>query len=621
MVKSLTSGDQTRIDQAMQQQQTLQWKTEDYQTIISKLTDFQSKYFGDSYNSILIGDSLNQLSVLSTSSPYVSVTTGTNSVAGNVYISDIVSLASSAKLESSDVVSANPTITVDPAKLADLPGKSFKITLDGQEKTLTFDSTKTYASANDVKTELQRLMDASFGSGRMSVAANGNSLAIGAATGSVFSINASGISGQEASDVLGFTAGASNRIDLNAALASNGSKTPESDSGTLEFYINGKQFLINGTPTISQLMTQINNSDAGVTISYSKTTDKFSIVSKETGSASNVTFSDKQGNFLNSILGNGNLTKGTDAVVKLSTSGLTDDASQTTITRSSNSFDIDGTTYTLLGKASGTTQEAINVSIGKDTDSIVKKITDFVNDYNDLLGSITSKLSEERDKDYTPLTDAQKSAMTSTDITNWNTKARSGLLRNDNTLESIANDLRSSLFADVKVNGTSQSIGAMLTDMGITTGAYSEKGKLHIDTAKLTAAVNKDPQKVMDLFAKKATSSYSQYATDAQKQTRYNESGLMWRISDIIKNNTSEVGTKGVLISLVGKKDNSYSTETIYGKQLKDLATKIQDLKDKLSADQQRYYQKFSAMETALTKLNSQSSWLSQQVSANNQQG
>ena len=162
---------------------------------------------------------------------------------------------------------------------------------------------------------------------------------------------------------------------------------------------------------------------------------------------------------MNSLFGAGIRKDGTDAVVKLSLNGSTDEADMITLTRSSNTFEIDGTTYKLLGKAPGNTAENINIKLDYDTDAIVEKITSFINDYNELLGSLIKLTSEEVFRDYKPLTEDEKKALTDDEIKLWTEKAKSGILRSDTYLKAIETELRSSMFSQVDVIGSLASIG------------------------------------------------------------------------------------------------------------------------------------------------------------------
>ncbi len=618
LVEQLTSGTTAKIESAYQQKELVEWKQDAYREITNKFNDFNNTYFGSTSGTILFGDSLGKPTATvsdassSSGSSYVSVVPGSSAQSGSVFISDIVSLATGAKVSSSLAVSQAPAITVDTSKLSGLSGKALNVTLDGVTKTLTF-AQGTYSTAQDVQDALQTLVDDAFGSGRITVSESDGTLSVDADS-SMVTLENSDITDGEASSILSFTDGTSNR--LKSGLSLSGLSLGISAEDSISFTINGESFSFTGSQTLGKVLTTINASDAVVTIAYSTVSDTFSVTSKETGTASAISFSDTTGSFLSAILGEGVKTSGTNAVIKVGLDGSQEEADQVTLTRSSNTFDINGSTYTLNGKASGTQTESVSVKIAPDADDMVDKIVKFISDYNTLLASLTDKINEEYDSDYLPLTDDQKEAMSDSDEEIWTGKAKTGLLRNDLTLTSIASSLRSAMYASLSSLGDSSStLGVILSDIGITTGAYTDYGQLTIDEDALRASIAKDPQKILSLFTQKASVSYSQYNTSENKTLRYKESGLAWRINDIIKNNLSQIGKKGALIELVGSPSNNYTGSTTYSKKISDIEDTIYTLEEKLTNEQDRYWTKFTAMETALQSLNSQSSWITQMLS------
>lgn len=604
IVSSMLAASKAKIDAVKQKKQILEWKQDFYKEIATGLYNFQKKYFNGT--SSLLGDALTNLTATS-SSPYVTVTSSSSSTMNNIYIDDIVSLASSTKIVSENKVSADPSIDINTSNLSDLGGKSIVINLNGQEKTLVF-SEKTYNNAADVKTELQALIDSAFSGDKVSVSLAGDTMTL-SAENSTLMLKTPTADGSDPSEVLSFDSYASNKIDMNVSLSSAGLAVSPGDSG--EFEINGKTFTYTSKDTLYSIITKINTSDAGVKITYSQLTDKFTITSKETGAASDVTISDKSGNLMNSLFGTGVITQGTDAVIKLSINGSGDPAELMTVTRSSNTINIDGTVITLNGKAEGDTSEKVNISFSRDNDAIIEKIKSFVSDYNTLLSSITDKLAEEYDSDYLPLTDDQKEAMSEKEIELWTTKAKTGLLSGDIYLSNIASQLKNIFYTQISsLVDDGKNIGSLL-DIGISTTHYSDKGKLTIDETKLKNALNSDPDKVISLFTQKSSVAYSLYATQEQQNKRYNQSGILERLSDILKTNLNNVGKKGALINLVGSPTSAFTGETDYGKRIKSLEEKIAVMNDKLAVEEERYWKKFTDMESALSKLYQQSDWIS----------
>lgn len=302
---------------------------------------------------------------------------------------------------------------------------------------------------------------------------------------------------------------------------------------------------------------------------------------------------------------NANYTAGQDAKVTLDGQSLV---------RSNNTFTVSGITYTLQGESTDTSDETISMSL--DTDAVYSNISQFVEQYNKMLDTLNSKLSETYDRDYPPLTDDQKDAMSDDEITKWETQAKAGLLQNDSIVQSIVNNMREAMSTSV------QGIATSLTAIGITTGTYEQKGKLIIDETKLKAAIQNDPDGVMNLFSKQSASygSSSSYRTmtSSQKNVRYKEEGLAYRLSDIINDNISTFrdsnNKKGVLLETAGLIGDSSEFKNIYYDEIEDYQDQIDELTDKLNDKETAYYNKYAALESAMEKLNSQASWLTQQL-------
>jgi len=602
LVDGLTQNEKNRVIQAEREKQLLIWKRDAYREVINKLSDFYKKYFSSTST---LEDLFSKYTVTNTGSQYVSVVASSSAASKSVVIKDIESLATSSRLVSSHTVSSPATITVDIDNIGELSGKSMKITLDGTEKTITF-SEGSYDSVSAVKDELQRLLDHSFGAGRVTVEENGNTLRLKSAGNSIV-LGKVEDSEKDASSVLGFSDGQKNMISLTDTLANAPLNIAPGESGT--FKINEVEFTFKSNYTFRDIMNMVNSSDAGVTMSYSSVEDKFILTSKTTGAGNQIVLEDVSGNLLGSLFGAGEFTDGTNAVIKICTNPSADSSNNNyvTIVKSSNTFEIDGITYNLLGKAEGNIEENIKIGVEFDTEGVLSNIKQFVEDYNSLLKSITDKLSEPKYRDFPPLTDEMREALGETKAAEYDAKAKSGLLRNDPYLRDIETELRKLITSEVKqLTDNNSSIGISLFEIGITTGSYSEKGQLKLDETKLREALTKNADKVAKLFTQKSSVIYSPYNTPERLEKRYNESGLLHRISDIIQNNI--LSTKGTLISLVGKTDNDYTS--LYAEKLKDIDKKIERLREKYKSKQDYYWAKYSKLESALNNLYSQGNYL-----------
>ncbi|HBY20209.1 MAG TPA: hypothetical protein DEG71_04240 [Clostridiales bacterium] len=274
------------------------------------------------------------------------------------------------------------------------------------------------------------------------------------------------------------------------------------------------------------------------------------------------------------------------------------------IVRNSNSFTVNNVKYNLKA----TTTNTLDINMSVDTDKIYENIKTFIEKYNEMIDSVNTKVDEEYDRDYQPLTDEQKESMTDEQITIWETKAKTGLLENDSTLKSMVYKMRTAMMEAVGgVSGT-------LSSIGISTSSYEDEGKLTIDETKLKAAIESDPDKVVNLFAKKSesTPSYTRTLTLAQRTARYNEEGIANRLSDILDDNISTYrdvnGNKGTLVEKAGIVGDASEVTNFFIKQIIQYQTDIDEMQDKLDDKESRYYQKYAALETAIQKMNAQAS-------------
>jgi flagellar hook-associated protein 2 len=262
------------------------------------------------------------------------------------------------------------------------------------------------------------------------------------------------------------------------------------------------------------------------------------------------------------------------------------------ITRSSNTFQINGVEFTAKQKTA--TDTPVTFSSTADVDGIMDTIVKFVDKYNEVIDKIKTKTNESKYRDYAPLTTAQKKDMDEDDIKLWEEKAKSGTLRNDSVLSGVLTKMRSDISGSV--SGTSGF--TQLSQIGITTTSnYLDGGKLTIDEDKLRAAIAENPNAIYELFQKSGDTS-----------TTSNQ-GIAQRLRASLKTAMNDITAKA------GKTSSVNNTFTI-GKLLNNYTDQITRYEDKLTAIENRYYAKFTAMESAISKANSQSAYLTNMFSS-----
>ncbi|WP_196008104.1 flagellar filament capping protein FliD [Clostridium tyrobutyricum] len=592
MVKKMLTADQTKVDNAKKQQQLIQWRQEAYQSIIKDVKDLQSAYFDvtNSSNYLLSSNSYNNMTATSSDATIASAKASATSVAGTYKIK-VDQLAQAA------TISGNQYLVSDVSKW-----NGGSITFNGSQITLS----KTSTSASDLVSDINKQISESSD-------LNGK-------------VTASLVTYAD-KDYINFTSTSENTIsmsDIGETSTFFNSNTKLSELGinagtTYSLSLNGSSFDFKATDssTIQDLADAIKNgTDGKVTARLNELTGQFSIQTSDTGSGSKLSITDSDDILSKLGIDASKTATGVDAKVSIKEPGSSE---YIDTTQNSNNFTVNGVTYSLTDVTAE--NESISISVTKDTSKVHDLITNFIDKYNNLIGEIQDKLSEKKDYDYSPLTDSQKNSMSDTDITNWETKAKQGILRNDDNLEQLLNDLTSA-FSSPVVDSNNKNVSTLYfgsigsNSIGIDTSSdVTQGGKLSIvDDAKFTDALTNHADEIMKLFT---TTSDSKNSTD-----KFNQSGIFQRISNIITSNVGVIGStynSGTLTKYANLQDD-YSIsggggtgtlpDQIYQQQLL-----ISTLTDRMNDDQTKYYNQFTQLETAMEQLNAQQSTLSMYLS------
>jgi flagellar hook-associated protein 2 len=250
-----------------------------------------------------------------------------------------------------------------------------------------------------------------------------------------------------------------------------------------------------------------------------------------------------------------------------------------------NSYQMNGVTFAFKNTTGG---QSASLTVTNDVDKAFDSIMKFVDSYNEIVEIINKSQTEERFRNFKPLSDEQKKEMEDKEIELWEEKAKSGILRGDSILSSGIFDLRKTWYSKVDTGGDITS----LTQVGIkTTADYMNGGKLVVDEDKLKDALRNDPDGVFKLFSNATTEK-----TDAKR-------GLINRLEDSIESTMKKIEERA------GKTTSTLENYTL-GKRIKDLNTRISDFEDRLLRVENRYWSQFNAMEQAISRMNNQSSQL-----------
>lgn len=362
----------------------------------------------------------------------------------------------------------------------------------------------------------------------------------------------------------------------------------ESENRYVEFSVNGESFRFEDDTLLSSMISTVNAKSAstGVTMSYSSLTKGFTFTARDTGADSKIELANVSGK----VFGENATDLGAFGIQEKEYTGnnalvtfYDDQLGEIEVSQNSNNFSIDGITYNLKQVYNGIDGN-INFTVERDIEPVFEKIKGFIDGYNALIDELQTAYNQRPNRTYDPLTEDEKSQLTEKEAEKWEGMAKEGLLYRDSYISSLLSTMRSAFYDSV------DGVGRSAADIGLQTTAYdyTSGGKITIDEDKLRSALMSNPEQVKDIFTKVSTNEDGSY--------NYKESGLVTRISTAMNNYVSNVT------------DIALSSNT---RQLNSATSKLEQLEEWLLEREDYYWTKFSAMETALASLNSQSSWLS----------
>lgn len=364
-------------------------------------------------------------------------------------------------------------------------------------------------------------------------------------------------------------------------------------SGSMD--INGTTISLDGGKTVTDLLSEMNTALGGNgRAEFEASTGRFRFFGVDIpmkivgGSGGEQIFGGTEFNPNNTVTALTETQKGQNAIFSIN--GVE-------MERNSNDVNIDGVDITLTGTtefdASGNpVGTAGSVEIERNTDQVFDGIKKFVEEYNKIVDNLYSLVTEDPVyKKYPPLTKEQKAEMSEGDIKLWEERSKEGLLRSDQALQGILGDMRTAMFK--KPAGGNLA----LYDIGINTyydGMSSNTGKLKINEDELKAALAKDPEEIRKLFT----------AND----------GVSTAMRDVLQDATA-YGSRSPnsLVTIAGSVGKFDSNSNIY-KEILDIDKNLAKLERTYKTEYDRYWRQFNAMEQVIANMNSQSSWLSQQL-------
>lgn len=351
---------------------------------------------------------------------------------------------------------------------------------------------------------------------------------------------------------------------------------------------------VSETTKISEVIAKLKA--AGVTANFDATNQRIFVNAKKSGADGDFTISSSDAAGENAL---GALGLDTDAgAIKVNGQDAKIILNGAEFTSSSNSFSINGlsilakdVTGTTTDEDGKTVNKTVSISTERDYQGMYDTIKNFITQYNEIIKAMDGAYNADSSKGYEPLTDEERESMTDDQIKKWETKIKDSILRRDDTLSTVTSILKNTMQSVYTINGQKYS----LSSFGIDTGNYfktdaDEKGVFHIDgdtddstaskkTNKLMSAITTDPESVISFF------------------------------TSLSKDLYSNLGSRYKYINEIRSSDKVYD-DKLMDSQIDDYEDEIKKLEKKFTAMEDRYYSQFSAMETALAKLQKNSSAL-----------
>ncbi len=342
--------------------------------------------------------------------------------------------------------------------------------------------------------------------------------------------------------------------------------------------------------TISDVLSQLKK--AGLNASFDEKNQRFFISAKQSGADYDFNFAGDDETLSKlglKVAGEGEEVtdssatkiKGDDAVIYLNGAKFKN---------SNNTFSINGLTITALGKTTG--DEEISLTTENDTSGIYDSVKNFLKTYNGIINKLDKLYNADSAKNYDPLTDEEKEAMSDSEVEKYETKIKDSLLRSDGSIGSLISALTGATSKGYSVNGKDM----YLSNFGIGTLGYfnapdNEKHALHIDgdsdddntsgkADKLLNMITSDPDAVVSFFTQMSQDIYSS----------------MNKLSASVEGQRSF---------------GSFYDDKKMTADYKNYTTKIADMEEKVNDYEDRLYKQYSAMEAAMAKLQSKTNALS----------
>ncbi len=374
------------------------------------------------------------------------------------------------------------------------------------------------------------------------------------------------------------------------------------EAGTADYKT--MEFEVDSDTTLSQFAKLVSSKE-GLNASFDEANGRFFINSSESGVKNNFNFiSEDVGADIEKALGlqetyvkngedyvldeNGNKIRAAGSAVKINGENAEIELNGATFTSATNNFSINGLTITAKAVS-----DEMSITTDTDYDAVYDNVKNFFKEYNSLMNEMDKLFNAASSKGYEPLTSEEKEAMTEDEIKQWEKKIKDSLLKNDSELDTVASTMRNAMLSTIEIDGTKYSLSSFgINTLGYFNAADNEKNAYHIDgdADDPDTSGNENRLKAMIASNPDVTATFFQELS----KKLYNAMDKISRTSD----NYTSFG-------------NFYSDKKLQNDYV-DKDKQVKKWEDYVAKQEEKYYKQFTAMESAMSSLNSQQSYISQ---------
>ncbi len=355
---------------------------------------------------------------------------------------------------------------------------------------------------------------------------------------------------------------------------------------TLTFQTSGEPVTleINENTTISDVLTEMKK--AGLNANFDAKQQRFFISAKESGADQNFSITGDADTLKALGLNVKDKSSKENGAIYIEGQNAQITLNDTVFESKDNVFEINGLTFTALSETNG---ETVTVTTQQDTDGIYDMIKGFLKEYNTIINEIDKLYNADSAKGYEPLSDDEKDVMSESEIEKYEQKIKDALLRRDSSLSTVGSTLKEAMMKSFAIDGKTFS----LSSFGIETLSYfvapeNEKNAYHLagdpddsetsgNPDKLKSMIASDPDTVISFFTKLSNNLYTELNNISKSVEGYRSFG------------------------------NFYDDKKMKS-DYDDYTSKIKELEEKLADYEDKWYSKFSKMETAMAKMQSNAS-------------